>query len=399
MQFTSPSAIPVPPLGSRRSRCLEKTDLFEPKAVGFLVHLFGMESATDLVEYNYEALASFTGGFCEENFIGDTLYGKVFRGKIQQGLKTQEVVVKIWVNCRRFATTPELQKSRLNNEIKLLTNSGLKGHPNLVKLIGFCCETERLGVVYELKLLDTLEKLILHDDFKWLARIKVALEFACLLECFHDQQLWHRSIGAAYLMIDQAFSPRLFDFPMLVGGGFGEIRSREYDLGSDGYIDPLIGLTGAWSDKTDVFAFGVVLLGLIAKRVYDVKKRKELGLLNYVHIWAWTECGKPQSKNFRVKEKPQSKLWGMFKKHKESQLILKSLVDKSLENDEHFDAGDGIEITKLAMRCVDEYPKQRPTMKEVVRCLRELDVVKKFSCFVLPKMSVASSGGVVPGLT
>ncbi|KAI8539576.1 hypothetical protein RHMOL_Rhmol09G0193200 [Rhododendron molle] len=168
-----------------------------------------MESTTDLVEYNYEALASITGGFSEENLIGNTLYGTVFRGKIQQGLETQEVVVKLWVDRMRLATTPERQKSRFDNEIKLLTNSDLKGHPNLVKLIGICRETESRGVVYELKPLDTLEKLIIHvvflfiDDFTWLARIKVALEFACILECLHDQQLLHRSISAAHLMIDQ----------------------------------------------------------------------------------------------------------------------------------------------------------------------------------------------------
>ncbi|KAI8539567.1 hypothetical protein RHMOL_Rhmol09G0192700 [Rhododendron molle] len=369
-----------------------------------------MESATDLVEYNYEVLASITGGFSEENFIGNTLYGKVFRGKIQQDSETQEVVVKIWVDSvsTRRSTAPELQKSRFQNEIKLLANSDLKGHPNLVKLIGFCCETEWLGVVYELKPLDTLEKLILHDDFTWVARIKVALEFACLLECLHDRQLLHRSIGAAHIMIDQGFSPRLFDFAMLVGGGFGEIPSREYGIGCHGYVDPVIGLTGAWSDKSDVFSYGVILLGLIAKRVFDLKKAKDLGELNYVHIWAWMEYGepskKPRSKYFFGTEKPRSEIffgtdtgkpqskWGMFKKQKESQPN-KSLVDKSLESDEYFDAGDGVKITKLAMRCVDYNPEKRPMMKEVVRCLRELNVVKKSSRVVVPKMSVGSSGG------
>ncbi|KAE9451225.1 hypothetical protein C3L33_16862, partial [Rhododendron williamsianum] len=349
-----------------------------------------MESATDLVEYNYEALASITGGFNEENFIGNTLYGKVFRGKIQQGLETQEVVVKIWVDCMRLATTPERQKPRFDNEIKLLTNSDLKGHPNLVKLIGCCREIERLGVVYELKPLDTLEKLIIHDDFTWLARIKVALEFACILECLHDQQLLHRSISAAHLMIDQAFSPRLFDFATLVGGGFGEIpdiRYRVFVIGNHGYVDPLISLTGAWSDKTDVFAYGVILLGLIAKRVFDLKNpTMYLGSFDYVFCWAWREYSESPSK------KPESKLWGMYKKHKVSPLI-KSLVDKSLESDEYFDAGDGVEITELAMRCVEENPERRPTMKEVVRCLRDLNGVKKFSRIVLPKMSVGSSGG------
>ncbi|KAI8539561.1 hypothetical protein RHMOL_Rhmol09G0192600 [Rhododendron molle] len=345
-----------------------------------------MESATDLVEYNYEGLASITAGFSKENFIGDTLFGKVFRGKIQQDLETQKVVVKIWVKTTSFASTPDRQKSRLDNEIKLLTNSDLKGHPNLVKLIGFFCETEHLGVVYELKPLDTLEKLILHDDFTWVAQIKVALEFACLLECLHDQQLLHRSISAAHLMVDQALSPRLFDFAMLVGGGVGEIRSREHAFGSHGYVDPLISLTGVWSDKTDVLPYGVILLGLIAKRVYDLKNARYLGTLNYVFFWAWTEYNENPAKT------PSSSCGGMYKKHKKSQSN-KSLVDKSLESDQYFDPGDGVEITNLAMRCVEENPERQPMMKEVVCCLRESNVVKKSCHVVLPKMYVGSSGG------
>lgn len=113
---------------------------------------------------------------------------------------------------------------------------------------------------------------------------------------------------------------------------------------------------------------------------------------------AWMENGepnkKPQCRYFKGTDtgKPHSKLWGMFKKQKESQLN-KSHVDKSLKSDQYFDAGDGVEITKLAMRCVEDNPERRPRMKEVVCCLRELNVVKKSSHVVLPKMSVGSSGG------
>ncbi|KAI8539570.1 hypothetical protein RHMOL_Rhmol09G0193000 [Rhododendron molle] len=152
--------------------------------------------------------------------------------------------------------------------------------------------------------------------------------------------------------------------------GSGDFRWRWIDFG------------GAWSDKSDVFSYGVILLGLIAKRVFDLKKAKDLGELNAVYIWAWMEYGepnkKPQCRYFKGTDtgKPRSKLWGMFKKQKESQSdkslvdksqLNKSLVDKSLESDEYFDAGDGVEITKLAMRCVDYYPEERPMMKEVVR--------------------------------
>lgn len=121
--------------------------------------------------------------------------------------------------------------------------------------------------------------------------------------------------------------------------------------------------------------------------MFDLKNpTMYLGSFDYVFCWAWREYSESPSK------KPESKLWGMYKKHKVSPLI-KSLVDKSLESDEYFDAGDGVEITELAMRCVEENPERRPTMKEVVRFLRELNGVKKLSRIVLPKMSVGSSGG------
>ncbi|KAI8571293.1 hypothetical protein RHMOL_Rhmol01G0108100 [Rhododendron molle] len=135
------------------------------------------------------------------------------------------------------------------------------------------------------------------DDFKWLARIKVALEFAFLVECLHGEELLLRNTDAAHLIVDevslgayfylfwtllrmvvqarilscvQAFSPRLLDFSLLVGGVFGGIPSRECEWGCVGYADPRLLKSGNWSDKTDIFAYGIVRLGLIAKRrVYD----------------------------------------------------------------------------------------------------------------------------------
>lgn len=41
------------------------------------------------------------------------------------------------------------------------------------------------------------------DDFRWLGRIKVALEFACLIECLHGEELLLRNTDAAHLMVDQ----------------------------------------------------------------------------------------------------------------------------------------------------------------------------------------------------
>ncbi|XP_058188700.1 L-type lectin-domain containing receptor kinase VIII.1-like isoform X2 [Rhododendron vialii] len=322
-----------------------------------------MGSPGDLVEYTYETLDSLTGGFSAENYIGSTQYGEVFRGKIHEGMETREVVVKRWVKPSNVKTWPRFA-ARLEAEIKLLTASVLRRHPNMVKLNGYCCENGRFGVVYDLKPVDTVHNLVLQDDFKWLARIKVALEFAVLVECLHGEELLLRNTNAAHLIVDEAFSPRLLDFSLLVGGVFGGIPSRECKWGCVGYADPRLLESGNWSDKTDVFAYGILLLGLIAKRrAYDTSLDSRRGMNdgNTTYYWALKEYNAHS----------QSKVWGKFKKRKP-----KSLVHKSFEMDPYFDAGDGITITKLAMDCVGDDPKQRPTMKQVVCCLRELNAVR-----------------------
>lgn len=331
----------------------------------------GMGSPSDLVEYTYETLVSITGGFSPRNLMGSTQGGDLFWGKILQDMETREVVVKIWEtpsDLRKYprfsGPGPDLRQSRLKAEIKILTDSVLCGHPNMVKLNGYCFENGYyFGVVYDLEPLDTVHKLVLQDDFRWLARIKVALEFACLVECLHGEELLLRNTDVAHLIVDQAFSPRLVDFSQLVGGIFGGIPSGGRELGRPGYIDTRLIESGIWTDKTDVFAYGIVLLGLIAKRrAYDksLDSRRGMNDGNTTYCWALKEYN----------TKPHSKFWGKFKKRKP-----KSLVHKSFEMDPYFDADDGIKITKLAMDCIGDDPKKRPTMKKVVCCLRELNAV------------------------
>lgn len=51
-----------------------------------------------------------------------------------------------------------------------------------------------------------------------------------------------------------------------------------------------------------------------------------------------------------------------------------SLVYQILQANEHFCFSDGIRITKVAVQCVDDDPRKRPTMKEVVRQLKALSI-------------------------
>lgn len=53
----------------------------------------------------------------------------------------------------------------MQEEVQFLTNPTVNGHPNLVKLIGYCCEKEVRGVVYDLNPKDILHNLTLEGTY------------------------------------------------------------------------------------------------------------------------------------------------------------------------------------------------------------------------------------------
>lgn len=98
----------------------------------------------------------------------------------------------------------------------------------------------------------------------------------------------------------------------------------------------LTGSTNAWSAKCDVYSFGALLLGLIGKRAYDHENREE----TKADSWA--------KKEFR----PNC-----------------SLVHKKLQEDEMYEARDGIDITALGLCCIEFNPQERPSMMQVSKFL------------------------------
>ncbi|KAH7841381.1 hypothetical protein Vadar_029141 [Vaccinium darrowii] len=283
-----------------------------------------------------------------KNLIGPTQFGKVYRGKICEGVsgsKTQNVIVKIW-DEKSDDLVGHDDYLMVEEEEMFLTDASVVDHPNLVNLIGYCCEEQVRAVVYDLDPLDTLHNMMLKDDFNWLWRIKVALGIARLLDFLHGQNKPYLifNIDACHIMVDQEFNPILFDFGLMSGGLIGEMSyPKQFIYMSLGYVDPFFvnrGLRGLFSD---VFSYGVILVELIAKIAID--KEKLRSIRDLPDEWA------------RSVYKPGC-----------------SLVEKSLEKDAGYHATDGPIITKLAMHCVEYHPKDRPTMKEVVEQLQSLQV-------------------------
>ncbi|GLT86885.1 hypothetical protein SLE2022_049950 [Rubroshorea leprosula] len=302
--------------------------------------------------YSHDDIEEITDGFCEENYIGKFQFGKVYYGIVWEDEDEDErveVVVKIWEDNSIYEVRPGDNRSRLSDEVQLFQHFGEDAHPNLPKLFGYFQEGERFGCLYEVKPLDALNNLIPKDSFSWPERIKVAVGFASILDFMHSHNPPHliRNIDAAHIIIDVDHNPLLFDFSMISGGVLTDKKDilNQYVFGCYGYIDPSC-IKGGWTEKCDVFAYGVVLLGLISKRVYTDEDRTDLR--PFVYEWANSE----------------------YESGKKS-----SLVHKSLESGLFFHPADGVKITKLALQCVDHNPHKRPTISQVLTSLLELSIV------------------------
>ncbi|KAL8028747.1 hypothetical protein ABFX02_14G181000 [Erythranthe guttata] len=315
----------------------------------------------------YEDLVECTDTLGESNYIGRFQFGKMYRGVLGT-FEPINLLVKIWEVPEIYNYKPGDHNIRLMEELVLLRHEKVIKHPCMVKLYAFCSDGEHISVAYLLKPFGSLFNLIPKDSFTWLQRIKTAFGLASLLKFLHvgNPSSYYppfvvQNLDPAHIVLDQDYTPRLCDFGLVCGGFFPDRRSYSGPLGCYGYIDVSASNQGDCSIKKDVFAFGVILLSLISKRVYTEEDRQS-GLTT-VYEWASGQCE-------------------AFESYSEMRDAKFSLVHKSTASESEFCGDDGHKITMIALECVNRVQSERPAMKQVFRALRKLEVVKNYADFI-----------------
>uniref|UniRef100_A0A0D9WF37 Protein kinase domain-containing protein n=1 Tax=Leersia perrieri TaxID=77586 RepID=A0A0D9WF37_9ORYZ len=216
--------------------------------------------------FEYPSLEAATAKFSESNLLGVGGFGCVYRAVFDAGVTA---AVK-----RLEGGGPDCEKE-FENELDLL---GRIRHPNIVSLLGFCIHEKNHYIVYELMEKGSLETQ-LHgpshgSTLSWHIRMKIALDTARGLEYLHEHcspPVIHRDLKSSNILLDSDFNAKIADFGLAVSSGSVNKGSVKLS-GTLGYVAPeylldaAMSISGKLTEKSDVYAFGVVLLELLMGR-------------------------------------------------------------------------------------------------------------------------------------
>ncbi|KAI5665731.1 hypothetical protein M9H77_15584 [Catharanthus roseus] len=293
---------------------------------------------TDIgVPLTFENVVRATANFNASNCIGNGGFGATYKAEIAPG---------VLVAIKRLAVGRFQGVQQFDAEIKTL---GRLRHPNLVTLIGYHASETEMFLIYNYLPGGNLEKYIQERSTRavdWRILHKIALDIARALAYLHDQcvpRVLHRDVKPSNILLDEDYNAYLSDFGLARLLGTSETHATTGVAGTFGYVAPEYAMTCRVSDKADVYSYGVVLLELISDKKALDPSFSPYG--NGFNIVAWACMLLRQG---RAKEFFTAGLW---------------------------DAGphdDLVEVLHLAVVCTVDSLSTRPTMKQVVRRLKQL---------------------------
>ncbi|KAH0454716.1 hypothetical protein IEQ34_016640 [Dendrobium chrysotoxum] len=286
-------------------------ELSDPSVPGNIEDSTDISIYANVIAFSLFELETITKSFRSDYVLGEGGFGTVYKGYIDEnvrvGLKSLPVAVKV------------LNKDGHQGHREWLTEVNFLGqlrHPNLVKLIGYCCEDDHRLLVYEFMFRGSLEN--------------------------HLFRRYHRFENVEALN-EKDYTTKLSDFGLAKAGPEGdETHVSTRVMGTYGYAAPEYVMTGHLTAKSDVYSFGVVLLELLTGRrsVDKTRPGKEQSLVD----------------------------WARPKLNDKKKLL--QVIDPRLE--ELYSIKAAQKACSLAYYCLSLNPKARPLMRDVVETLEPL---------------------------
>ncbi|KAK7312442.1 hypothetical protein VNO77_36305 [Canavalia gladiata] len=271
-------------------------------------------------EYTLDQLKVATSGFSPDNIVsehGEKAPNVVYKGRLEDDrlVAVKRFNKSAWPDSRQF-----LEEAKAVGQLR---------NERLANLVGCCCDGEERLLVAEFMPNETLSKHLFHwetQPMKWAMRLRVALYLAQALEyCSSSERALYHDLNAYRILFDQEGNPRLSCFGLMKNSRDGRSYSTNLAFTPPEYLR-----TGRITPESVVYSFGTLLLDLLSGK--HIPPSHALDLI--------------RGKNFLL------------------------LMDSCLEG--HFSNDDGTELVRLASRCLQYEPRERPNVKSLVTALTSL---------------------------
>ncbi|XP_074566531.1 putative serine/threonine-protein kinase PBL16 [Curcuma longa] len=199
------------------------------------------ETATNhLIAFTFDELKIITGNFRQDYVLGGGGFGRVYKGFINQDLREGLQPLQVAVKVHDVDNSLQGHREWLAEVIFL----GQLSHPNLVKLIGYCCEDEHRVLIYEFMPRGSVESnlfSIMLLPLSWSIRMKIALHAAKGLAFLHEAEkpVIFRDFKTSNILLDLDYNAKLSDFGLAKDGPVGdESHVSTRIMGTYGYAAP-----------------------------------------------------------------------------------------------------------------------------------------------------------------
>ncbi|XP_004979910.1 proline-rich receptor-like protein kinase PERK2 isoform X2 [Setaria italica] len=293
-----------------------------------------------LTKFSLTELKNATQNFSEKNKIGSNDFSTVYKGILHD---------RLLVAIKKFRDPPPFLVARLSTELHLASElqtkdvEALRDNKYIIRILGYghefmwenqCLQTHIFLVEEYLPNGNMGNNIYGEYRLHWSSLFKIIQGLAQGLKCLHEQNIVHRNVKPAIVLLDSDMNPKITDF------GIARILEKPmvHDnniAGTVGYMPPEYILEGILSTKYDVYSFGVTLLETISGMCRSEPARHHASI-----PWAWN-----------VRENQQ----------------MGELFDQSL-----FEISQLTEIKRcleIGLLCTQSEWVERPTMAEVLDML------------------------------
>ncbi|XP_048550718.1 putative cysteine-rich receptor-like protein kinase 12 isoform X2 [Triticum urartu] len=243
------------------------------------------------------SLKELTDGFSDERTLGTGAYGKVYMGVHEYGKK---IAVKMFHD-----DTPTHVDGGHEQFQKVFSNLQRLRHQNIVKMLGYCYETQQKHMEYDMRKIlsektqralcseymhnGDLDKYLLSDKYKgdtWQTCYAIIKGICKGLKYLHEDlesPIYHLDLKPSNVLLDEKFVPKLADYGLSRLSGDEQTQIMKCSMGTIGYVPPEYIDENVISNKFDIFSLGAIIIKILAGPT-SYSKRAEMSTQQFVEL-------------------------------------------------------------------------------------------------------------------